>query len=106
MLIRVRSCFLLHGHDLGLQAASTREGFQQAFRVGVTRLNLQSPLRRSPRLLPAFFQRLLPVSTFAPMLLATTADTVVSSDASFSLSSLFSDASVVTCFSSSEHLFL
>src|SRR6266566_4251893 len=27
-----------------------------------------------PCLLPAFFQRLLPVSTFAPMLLATTAD--------------------------------
>jgi hypothetical protein len=59
-----------------------------------------------PRLLPAFFQRLLPVSAFASMLLATTADTVVLRERSSSLSSLFSDASVTTCFSSSEHLFL
>ena len=66
-----------------------------------------------PSLLPDFLKRLLPVSAFAPMLLATTADTVVSRDESFSLSSLFSEASFNICFSnsaflasSSEYLFL
>src|ERR1022692_651580 len=62
-----------------------------------------------PAFLPDFlyrFQRSLPVSAFASMLLATTACTVVFRDSSSCLSSLFSDSSFASCPSSSEHLFL
>ena len=79
------------GGSVGEDAATPRAGRLVELARGVCSVRPARAHALVP--LPDFLERLLPVSALTPMLLATTAFTVVSRDESFSLSSLVSDSS-------------